>query len=413
MNPINMKKMRLATKLSDMINNNFKIFFLILATIALSSCGSQKDIPEDEIETTLELAADQYEYLMERLPEGRFPKTYYKENDELETSDSGWWVSGFYPGTLLYLYENLDRPRLKQEAERIMEVLEKEQYNTSTHDLGFMMFCSFGNANRLNPKEEYQKILMNSAKSLATRFDKDVGAIRSWDSQGESFLVIIDNMMNLELLFWASEYSGNERFKDIAVAHANTTMEHHFRPDYSSYHVVNYNENTGEVIEKRTAQGAADESAWARGQAWALYGYTLVYRETGEQKYLDQAVKIVEFILNHPNLPDDKIPYWDFDAPNIPDALRDSSAGAIIASALLELSEYVTKEKHKEYFDAAEAMLHTLMGDEYLAERGTNGGFILKHGVGHIPENTEVDVPLTYADYYFVEALSRYLDRKK
>ena len=385
---------------------------MFLVIVLLSSCATHKEIPKDKIDSTLELAADQYKYMMSQLPEGRFPKTYYKDNDELETSDSGWWVSGFYPGTLLYLYENLGDPKLKQEAERIMADLEKEQFNTSTHDLGFMMFDSFGNANRLDPKKEYQEILMNSAKSLATRFDKDVGAIRSWDSGGDSFLVIIDNMMNLDLLLWAAEHSGNERFRDIALTHANTTMENHFRPDNSSYHVVNYNEDTGEVIEKRTAQGAADESAWARGQAWGLYGYTALYEQTGEEKYLEQAIKIAEFMLNHPNLPEDKIPFWDFNAPNIPDALRDSSAGAIMASALLQLSEFVEGQKSKKYFNAAETMLNTLMSDEYLAERGTNGGFILKHGVGHIPENSEVDVPLTYGDYYFIEALTRYQEKQ-
>jgi len=273
-----------------------------------------------------------------------------------------------------------------------------------------MMYCSFGNANRLSPKEEYKEILMNSAKSLSTRFNEKVGAIRSWDSSDDSFLVIIDNMMNLELLFWASEHSGDKMYKDIAITHANTTMGNHFRKDNSSYHVINYNVNTGEVKQKRTAQGAADESAWARGQAWGLYGYTVMYRETKDKKYLDQAIKIAELMLNHPNMPENKVPYWDYNADDIPDALRDSSAGAIMTTALLELSEYVDKEKSKKYFKIAETALSTLMSDEYLAKKRTNGGFILKHGVGHIPENSEVDVPLTYGDYYFIEALLRYKD---
>ena len=404
-----MRKNNALSILVEQVKRNIPMFLVV---VLFYSCASNREIPEDKIDSTLKLAADQYKYMMTRLPEGRFPKTYYKENDELETSDSGWWVSGFYPGTLLYLYKNLGDPELKEEAERIMEDLEKEQFNTSTHDLGFMMFDSFGNANRLDPKKEYQEILMNSAKSLATRFDKDVGAIRSWDSEGNSFLVIIDNMMNLDLLLWAAEHSGNEKFRDIALTHAKTTTENHFRPDNSSYHVVNYNEDTGEIIEKRTAQGAADESAWARGQAWGLYGYTALYEQTGEEKYLQQAVKIAEFILNHPNLPEDKIPFWDFNAPNIPDALRDSSAGAIMASALLQLSEFVEGQQREKYFNAAETMLNTLMSDEYLADRGTNGGFILKHGVGHFPENSEVDVPLTYGDYYFIEALTRYKEKQ-
>ncbi|MDT0644193.1 glycoside hydrolase family 88 protein [Zunongwangia sp. F363] len=349
--------------------------------------------------------------MAKELPEGRFPKTYYPNENHFETSGSEWWVSGFYPGTLLYLYEALEDPALKKEADRIMKDLEKEQYNTSTHDLGFMMFCSFGNANRIHPQENYPEILMNSAKSLASRFNEKVGAIRSWDSEGDSFIVIIDNMMNLELLFWASEYSGDPKFKNIAVTHANTTIKNHFRKDHSSYHVVNYNENTGEVIEKRTAQGAANESAWVRGQAWGLYGFTVAYRETKDPKYLEQAINIANFILNNPNLPKDMIPYWDFNAPNIFNALRDSSAGAITASALLELSRYVDTKASKKYFKAAETMLNTLMSDEYLADKGMNGGFLLKHGVGHHPENSEVDVPLTYGDYYFVEGLLRYKNR--
>lgn len=222
--------------------------------------------------------------------------------------------------------------------------------------------------------------------------------------------MIIDNMMNLELLFWATAATGDSTYYDIAIKHADTTIANHFREDNSSYHVINYHPETGEVQRKRTAQGYADESAWARGQAWGLYGYTVMYRVTKDQKYLDQAVAIAEFVLNHPNLPEDKIPYWDFDAPNIPNELRDSSAGAIMASALLELSQYVDAEKGKSYYEDAATMLKTLTTDEYIAEKGTNGGFLLKHGVGHIPENSEVDVPLTYGDYYLVEAMLRYLD---
>lgn len=386
--------------------------FLLLAILIVtaSSCTTEKAL-DNSLDTTLNLASKQYSYLMRKLPEGKYPKTYNAKNDKLETSGSGWWCSGFYPGTLLYLNEVIPNDALKNEADKVLEDLKKEQYNTSTHDLGFMMYCSFGNAYRLNPKPEYEEVLMNSAKSLASRFNKTVGCIKSWDSPEDNYLVIIDNMMNLELLFWATKHSGDSTYYKIAVTHANTTMKNHFRKDYSSYHVVNYNVNDGSVKKKRTAQGASDESAWARGQAWGLYGYTVMYRETKEKKYLDQAVHIAEFILNNPNLPKDKIPYWDFNAPGIPNTLRDSSAGAIMASALLELQNYVDAEKSERYLKTAQTMLTTLTSIEYLAEEGTNGGFILKHGVGHIPENTEVDVPLTYGDYYLVEALLRYKNR--
>jgi unsaturated chondroitin disaccharide hydrolase len=357
-------------------------------------------------------AASQYKYMMERLPQNRFPKTYYAQNDSLETSGSGWWCSGFYPGTLLNLYEETKDQSLLNEAQRILKVLEKEKNNTSTHDLGFMMYCSFGNAERIAPRPEYKDIILTSARSLSTRFNPKVGCIKSWDSKPSDFLVIIDNMMNLELLFNATNMSGDSSFYKIAVTHANTTMKNHFRADYSSYHVVNYNPETGAVQQKRTAQGAADGSAWARGQAWGLYGYTVCYRETKDKQYLGQATKIAQFLLHHPNLPADKIPFWDFNAPAIPNTLRDASAAAIMASALIELSHYVEDKQKREYISTAETILKTLSSPPYKAESGTNGGFILQHCVGHMPNNSEVDVPLTYADYYFIEALKRYKELK-
>jgi len=212
--------------------------------------------------------------------------------------------------------------------------------------------------------------------------------------------------MNLELLFWATRETGDSSYYKIAVTHANTTMKNHFRSDYSSYHVLNYHPKTGAVQQKRTDQGYADESAWARGQAWGLYGYTLMYRETKDHKYLDQANHIAAFILK--NLPEDKVPYWDFNAPDIPTTLRDASAGAIIASALLELCSYNKGQNAKNFFKTAEKIINTLSSDQYTAAEGSNGGFILKHGVGHMPKRSEVDVPLTYGDYYYLEAMKRY-----
>lgn len=385
---------------------------LVMTSIA---CNTQKKAsvsPDKALVQTFDKgftdAAAQYKILAKDLPTDRFPKTYFPTTGKHEYSNSGWWCSGFYPGTLLYLYEQTKDEALYTEAMRILEPLKKEQYNKSTHDLGFMMFCSFGNANMIQPKPEYKEILINSAKSLITRFDPKVGCIKSWDSKKPEFLVIIDNMMNLELLFWATEATGDSSFYNIAVTHANTTIKNHFRPDYSSYHVINYNPETGAVQQKRTAQGAADESAWARGQAWGLYGFTVMYRATKEQKYLDQANHIAQFILSHPNLPADKVPYWDFNAPGIPNALRDASAAAITASALLELQGYIDAGRKKEYFSAAEAMLRSLSSPAYKAAPGANGGFIIEHCVGHLPAKSEVDVPLTYADYYYVEAMKRY-----
>lgn len=389
-------------------------FFALLVTLIASGCVTKQQTFKTDpellkiIDQDFKDGAAQYHVLMKNLPPDQFPKTFYPKTGKFEACKSDWWVSGFYPGTLLYLYEQTKDTTLYKETERILKVLEKEKNNKTTHDLGFMMYCSFGLANTIAPKPEYKEILITSAKSLASRFNPKVGCIESWDSKPTDFLVIIDNMMNLELLFWATKETGDSSYYKIAVTHANTTMKNHFRPDFSSYHVVNYNPGTGAVQQRKTDQGYADESAWARGQAWGLYGYTLMYRETKDKKYLDQANHIAEFILNHPNLPKDKIPYWDFNAPNIPNALRDASAGAVMASAFLELCTYAGKQKGEVYFKTAEEMIRTLSSPAYKAKPGTNGGFILEHGVGHMPKGSEVDVPLTYGDYYYVEALKRY-----
>jgi hypothetical protein len=365
------------------------------------------------VQSNFEDGAKQYKVLKATLLPDRFPKTFDPRTNKAETSSSEWWCSGFYPGTLLYLYEQTGDTVLYNEAVRILSVLQKEQYNKTTHDLGFMMYCSFGNANRIKPQPGYNEILLNSARSLSTRFNEKVGCIKSWDSKKPTdFLVIIDNMMNLELLFEATKATGDSSFYKIAVTHANTTMKNHFRPDYSSYHVLNYDVTTGAVKEKKTAQGAADGSAWARGQAWGLYGYTVCYRATKDVRYLQQAQHIAAFILSHPNLPADKIPYWDFNAPGIPNALRDASAAAIMASAFIELSQYTKGKEAREYMQVAETMIGNLSTPNYKAAPGTNGGFILQHGVGHMPNGTEIDVPLTYGDYYFMEACKRYKEMK-
>jgi unsaturated chondroitin disaccharide hydrolase len=360
------------------------------------------------IDGNLRQAVNQYKVLMGKVPADRMPKTFYANGDRLETSNTEWWTSGFYPGTLFQLYEFSRDTALLNEARRRLALLEKEQYNKGTHDLGFMMYCSFGNGLRLLDSPRYKDILLTSARSLSTRFHPAVGCIKSWDSKPWHYPVIIDNMMNLELLFWATRFSGDSSFYKIAVTHANTTMRNHYRPDYSSFHVVDYDSVTGEIIAKKTAQGYADTSAWSRGQAWGLYGYTMVYRSTHDPKYLEQARHIAKFLLSNPHLPADKIPYWDFNAPNIPNALRDASAACIMASALIELSHYVQGEEARGYVDVAEMILVTLSDNNYKATVGSNGGFLLRHSVGHFPAHTEVDVPLTYADYYFVEAMMRY-----
>jgi unsaturated chondroitin disaccharide hydrolase len=391
-----------------------KYYLFTIIAVFFVAVGFQKQNLDDKVTAALQTAIQQYAYLSKQVSTGKYPKTYFADTNKLETSDSGWWCSGFYPGTLLYLNEMQLTPELKQEALKVLDDLKKEQFNTTTHDLGFMMFCSFGNAQRLNPNKEYETILMNSAKSLASRFNPKTGCIKSWDSapwnhaDKDESPVIIDNMMNLELLFWAAKHSGDSTYYKIAVKHADVTMVNHFRKDYSSYHEVVYNNETGKVTKQITNQGAADNSSWARGQAWGLYGYVVMYRETKDAKYLKQAENIANYILNHPNLPKDKIPYWDFNASNIPNALRDSSAASIIASALLELSTYTDKKSETFYYNNATTILSNLLTPEYIAAVGTNGGFLLKHGVGNMPNKTEIDTPLTYGDYYLVEAMLRY-----
>ena len=387
-----------------------KTAILIFVVINVS-CATRytRKIGPLNVNQLLNEAGEQYLILKDQLKDNvGFPKTFDKTKQQLETSNSKWWCSGFYPGTLLYLYEATGEKALLNEANRMQTLLEGEQFNTETHDIGFMMYCSFGNANRLTPDNRYRQILINSAKSLATRFNPKVGCIKSHNRGPNDFVVIIDNMMNLELLFNATHLTGDSSYYRIAVAHANTTLKNHFRPDFSSYHALNYNPETGSVRNYQAGQGYSEQSAWARGQAWALYGYTLMYRETHDQKYLNQAKSIAHFLLNHPNMPNDLVPYWDYNAPNIPNALRDVSSAAIMSSALLELSRYVNQAQSKLFMNSAEKMLQTLSKSPYRSTKGQNGGFILDHSVGNIPAKKEVDAPLTYADYYYVEALMRY-----
>jgi unsaturated chondroitin disaccharide hydrolase len=287
-----------------------------------------------------------------------------------------------------------------------------------------MMYCSYGNAFRLTHNAQYRDILVQSAKSLSKRYDEKVGSIKSWDKyvSGKTkttyrFPVIMDNMMNLELLFFASRVTGDTMYRHIAIRHAENAMKNHVRPDYGSYHVVCY-DSAGNILAREAAQGYADNSTWARGEAWGIYGFTMVYRETKDKRFLTTACGMADFFLHHKNLPADKIPYWDFNAgepgyaphfryPAFAVTPRDASAAAITASALLELSGYPCKNK-TEYYNAAVAILHALAGPAYRAKAGANAGFLLEHSVGNMPAHSEINAPLVYADYYFLEALHRY-----
>ncbi|QEH40884.1 glycoside hydrolase family 88 protein [Chitinophaga sp. XS-30] len=387
-----------------------KIAFLLFACW-ITTAQAQTKLSADEmsalVEESLQFSARQYKHMMRSVPDSLLPRSTNTDGS-LMTAKFNWWTGGFYPGSCWYLYEYSKDPVFRQEAVKRMTLLLPNQYRTNTHDLGFLMYCSFGNGLRLEGTEAYKDILMTSSRSLSTRFKPTIGAIRSWDHRQWKCPVIIDNMMNLEMLFWASKHSGDPAFRDIAVAHANTTMKNHFRPDYSSYHVVDYDSISGQVIARKTHQGHADESAWSRGQAWGLYGYTLMYRETKDKKYLTQARRIADYMLNHPRMPEDLVPYYDYDAPEIPNAIRDASAAAVMSSALLELSRYTKKRDSKRYWNAGADALASLAGPAYRAKEGENNHFILMHSTGSKPGNSELDVPLTYADYYFLEALLRY-----
>jgi len=342
---------------------------------------------------------------------GVLPKSITKDG-ELETSKASWWTSGFFAGQLWYLYQYKKDSALKHWADEYTQRVKSQMYTKNNHDVGFMIFCSFGNAYKATGDPAYKMVIDTAAQSLSTRFNPTVGAIRSWDfsfpGHKWQYPVIIDNMMNLEMLMWASHTFQKAEFEQIAVSHANKTLAYHFRPDYSCYHVVSYNTTTGMPEWQGNGQGYNDTSSWARGQAWALYGFTMMYRETKNPTYLNQANHIAHFILSHPHLAADKIPYWDFNAPDIPHAYRDASAGAIICSALIELGQYVKKKLANQYLAVAETQLRTLTSSKYRAKLGTNANFILCHSVGNMPNKTEIDKPLTYTDYYYVEALIRY-----
>ena len=324
------------------------------------------------------------------------------------------WTSGFFPGELWFLYEFTGKKEWKDQAQSFTTKIENEKMNGTSHDIGFKVYCSYGNGYRLTKDPAYREVIIQSAKTLYKRFNPKIGCIRSWDHSTEkwAYPVIIDNMMNLELLFEATKLSGDSSFYKIAFSHAMTTMKNHFRSDYSSYHVVDYDTLTGKVIKKTTHQGFSNESAWARGQAWGLYGYTMCYRETKNKAFLNQAEKIASFILTNPNLPKDLVPYWDFNAPGIPNEPRDASAASIMASAFYELSLYSNQGKY--YRTVADKIMASLSSG-YRSAPGENKGFLLLHSTGSKPMNSEVDVPLNYADYYYLEALlrSKKLDEKK
>lgn len=376
-------------------------------------CHAENNDISNVINNDINFSTRQYSLMLQQIGrEGkvRIPKTIDKLGRMVYIPIDD-WCSGFFPGSLCYLYQLTNDKSWLLQSKRFTEALDSIQYLTWHHDVGFMIGSSYLNIYRLNPNKAYKKAIIQTAKSLCTRFRKKAGVIQSWNvdrgwqsKRGWTCPVIIDNMMNLELLFEATRLSGDSTYWKVAVSHANKTLENQFRKDGSCYHVVDYDPNNGAVLHRQTAQGYADNSAWARGQAWAVYGYTVCYRYTHDRKYLDQAVKTLNFVMQNPNLPNDLIPYWDFDAPNIPNEPRDVSSAACIASALYEMNNYLPDNG---YTSLADRIIRSLSSPEYRAPLGKNGCFLLMHSVGSIPHNNEIDVPLNYADYYFLEALTR------
>ncbi len=322
-------------------------------------------------------------------------------------ADKEEWCGGFWPGILWYNYEATGDTTIRKEAEKFTASLEfLSKIPAFDHDLGFLMFCSYGNGYRLTRDPHYRQVIIDTADSLATLYNPNVGTILSWPRNVKMLgghNTIMDNMINLEMLFWAAKNGGGSNLYDIAVKHAETTMKHHFRPDFTCYHVAVYDSVSGDFIKGMTHQGYADNSLWARGQSWAIYGYTMVYRETRDPRFLDFAQKVTDVYLDR--LPEDYVPYWDFDDPRIPDAPRDASAAAVVASALLELQGYVQPEQSKKYLAAAEKMLASLGSDAYRS--GDRRPAFLDHSVGHHPAGSEIDAAIIYADYYYIEALLR------
>lgn len=394
-----------------------KLKYLLVSLIFIAM-GCTKPNTEYNVQNDLDYSVSHVEKTLAGLPKTQpnIPRNVTDDSGKWNYIDYKDWTSGFWPGTLWYAFEASGDEKLKGAADAFSRQLTPlSQEPAFDHDLGFQVFNSFGNGYRLTGNPEYKKIILATADTLATLYHPVVGTILSWPREvpGVDYPLrhntIMDNMINLELLFWASKNGGSKNLYDIAVKHAEITMNNAFREDGTSYHVVVYDKETGKAVKQITHQGYSDASMWARGQSWAIYGYTLVYRETNDPKFLAFAKKVTDVYLER--LPEDLVPYWDFDDPDIPNAPRDASAAAVVASALFELSTLVDdKELSKKYFDAAEGMLKSLSKHYHATGKNTA---LLSQVTGHKPNGTEINASINYADYYYLEALLRYKKLKK
>ena len=385
-----------------------KGFFLIIFFSVLLTCNNSQTKSHNNTYKTFEI---RFSKLLEfPLDSTTIPRGIDKDFKKLKTSDAATWTSGFFAGNLWYIYKLTKEEKYKAKAQQWTKIVEGEKYNNEDHDIGFKIYNSFGNAYKITKNEAYADVIVTAAKTLISRYNPQVKAIQSWNAKEGTwdYHVIIDNMMNLELLFEATLISKDSIFHNIAVNHANTTLKNHFRPNHSTYHVIDYNLD-GSVKAKKTHQGFSDLSIWSRGQAWAVYGYTMAYRYTKNKTYLNQAEKTALFYLSHSGLPKDGIPFWDFNDPNIPNAPKDVSAATVMASAFIELYTYT---KNKRYLNYANKVLKNLKQKEYLINSKITAPFILTRSTGNYNKNSEIDCPIVYADYYLLETLVRKRDLK-
>jgi unsaturated chondroitin disaccharide hydrolase len=319
------------------------------------------------------------------------------------------WTSGFYPGCLWYAYELSGDQRFELRARQWTASLEPEDVNPETHDLGFKFMCSFGNGLRLDKGlayNRYREIILKAAGTLAKRYSPMAGCLSSnWDRNpaGNSYPVIIDIMMNLELLFWASNNGGPTYYADYARGHAVTTCRDFVRSDGGTYHIVRYDTAACVIINRGTLQGSGDETTWSRGQAWGMYGMVVAYRHTGNRRFLETAMRLADYFLHH--LERDHVSNWDFQSEI---KVADVSATCIVTSGLFELVQYVENDSLRDYYrNQAGAMLAALCKPPCFAgDRESN--CLLDHSTQYLPLNSNVDVPAIFADYYFLEALVRY-----
>ncbi|CAM3327312.1 glycoside hydrolase family 88 protein [Zobellia roscoffensis] len=386
-----------------------RLQLILFLSVLIMSCASQKkEVQPFSAEKVLDQNVEKIKEVQQTVNNvDQFPRNIPKGQTNWEMVGVRDWCSGFWPGVLWYAYEQSNDSELKESAMKSTEALKPIAYSSAeNHDIGFMLYCSYGNGYRLTGNEEYKKVLLAAADTLATLYNPNVGSILSWPIKKDEYKhnTIVDNMMNLELLFWAAKNGGSQNLYDLSESHAQVTMDYLVREDASMFHLGSFDDETGEFLKGVTHQGYADDSMWARGQTWGIYGFAVAYRETGNKDFLKTSIQLTDHFIER--LPEDGIPYWDFDDPKIPESPKDASAAAVAACGMLELSELVEEEAQKEkYFNAAKKLIEILSTDAYLS--GDTNQALLLHSTGHHPRNSEIDMPIVYADYYYMEALLR------